>query len=291
MKILILGSDGMIGHKLAHKFHDNSIDLYLNSRYKSEFIQRFFPKAKVSNYNFLNSNVLDLLNKIKPDFILNCSGITIRRGVNEDLDNTFKINAELPNIIHNWSLNKNSKLIQFSTDCVFSGKKGNYLDNDIPDAIDLYGKSKAKGEIISTKTLTIRSSMIGREIFNKSELLEWFIGKKNNLVKGFSNIIYSGITTVQMSNFIFDIIKENIELDGIYNVSSNAISKFELLKKINRKFDLNITVVKDSSYRSDKTLNSSNFYSKTGFNKPVWEKMLDELFLDSIKFNDLYKNN
>ena len=291
MRILILGADGMIGHKLSQIFYNSSIDLHLNSRKNSSVLKQIFPKAKIYKYDFLLADIIDLFKKIKPNYILNSCGITIRRGANLNLINTKKINTELPNLIHKWALKNNSKLIHFSTDCVFNGQKGNYNDNDVTNALDPYGLTKARGEISMENTLTIRSSMIGREIFNKTELLEWVI--KNNLeeIKGYSNVIYSGITTLQMSKYVYEIIDKNLLMHGIYNVSSNFISKYDLIKFIVEKFNLNISVQNDRSVFSNKSLNSNKFFKKTGFKKPLWNLMLDELFLDSIKFNDIYKKN
>ena len=290
MKILILGADGMIGHKLSQKFYNSSIDLHLNSRKNSAFLKQIFPKANVYKYDFLINDVNQLLKKVKPNFILNSCGITTRRGVSLNLTNTKKINIELPNLIHKWALKNKSKLIHFSTDCVFNGKKGNYKDNEVPDAVDVYGLTKAKGEINMENTLTIRSSTIGREIFNKTELLEWIFSQNENQINGYSNVIYSGITTLQMSKYVYEIIDKNILMHGIYNVSSNFISKFDLIYFIIKKFNLNINLKKDRSVFSNKSLNSTCFFKKTGFKKPLWNLMIDELFLDSIKFNELYKN-
>ena len=289
MKILILGADGMIGHKMAQKFHKHNTELYLNTRSKKDFLTRIFPKAKIVENDFLLSDVTELLNLINPKYILNCCGITIRRGVILNKENSIKINSELPNLISDWTRKKSSKLIQFSTDCVFSGKKGNYRDDDIPDAKDLYGSTKAKSEIGIKNTLTLRSSMIGREIFNQTELFEWLISKKNMVIKGFSDVLYSGITTLEMSKYVYYIIDKNISISGIYNISSKPISKFDLLKKLKEKFNLNIKIINDNSFSSNKTLISHAFFAKTGLKTPSWDSMLEELFLDSIKFNDIYK--
>ncbi len=289
MKILILGADGMIGHKMAQKFNMPKFELHLNSRSNKDFLKEIFPNANTIENNFLVSDIFKILNKINPDYILNCCGITIRRGINLNKSNSIKINSELPYLISDWTRKNSSKLIQFSTDCVFSGKKGHYDDDSPPDAKDLYGSTKAKGEIAIKNTLTLRSSMIGREIYNKTELLEWLIRKKNKVINGFSNVIYSGITTLEMSKYVYDIIDKNISISGIYNVSSKPISKFQLLNKLNKKFNLNIKINNDKSIFSNKSLNSKSFFAETGLKTPSWELMLEELFLDSVKFNDIYK--
>jgi len=285
MKILILGADGMIGHKMAQSL--SHFDLYLNSRSHSNYFQECFPNSTLSNFDFLNQNIEDLLEKTSPDYIINAVGITIRRGASDNEETNF-LNSQLPKKIDFWCKENQKKQIHFSTDCVFSGDKGNYNDLDLPDAKDNYGKSKGEGEINSNSTLTIRSSMIGREIYNKTELLEWVISNKNKKIKGFDNAIYSGVTTLWMSNTVNEIIKNNPDLFGIFNISSSPISKYDLITKINTYFNLNIEIERDSSYYSNKSLNSNRFFSETNFKKPNWDQMLNNLYLDSEKNKNLY---
>jgi len=285
MKILILGADGMIGHKMAQSL--SHFDLYLNSRSNSNYLQEYFPNSTLSNFDFLNQNIEDLLEKTSPDYIINAVGITIRRGASDNKETDF-INSQLPIKIDFWCKENQKKQIHFSTDCVFSGEKGNYNDLDLPDAKDDYGKSKAEGEINSNSTLAIRSSMIGREIYNKTELLEWVISNKNKNIKGFDNAIYSGVTTLWMSNTVNEIIKNYPDLYGIYNISSPPISKYDLITKINIYFKLNIELERDSSYYSNKSLNSDRFFTETNFTKPNWDEMLNDLYLDSEKNKNLY---
>jgi dTDP-4-dehydrorhamnose reductase len=287
MKVLILGADGMIGHKMAQIFSINNFNLFLNSRSNPYFFQKSFPKSTIYNFDFLKQNIEELLQKCTPDFIINAAGITIRRGADNNLD-TKSLNSFLPQKIDSWCKTYGKKQILFSTDCVFSGKKGNYNDLDTPDASDNYGRSKGNGEINSINTLTIRSSMIGREVYNKTELLEWVISNKKNTIKGFDGVIYSGVTTLWMSSLMIEIVKNYQDLSGIYNISSSPISKFNLIKKINHYFKLHINLVKDSSYSSNKSLNSDRFFSKTKLKKPDWDDMLLNLYIDSVNNKKLY---
>ena len=287
MKVLILGADGMIGHKMAQTLSNSNFEIQLNSRVNKEFLEKIFPKSPIHQFDFLKQDILELLNKVFPDIVLNASGITIRRG-SENLENTLKLNSELPNNIDSWCKINKKRQIHFSTDCVFSGSKGNYLDLDRQDANDNYGFTKGKGEVNSEFTLTLRSSMIGREVFNKTELLEWVIANKNSKIKGFDKAIYSGITTLWMSKLVVKILNELPDLNGIYNISSKPISKFELITKINELFKLNIDIEKDSSFSSNKSLNSNKFFSETKFDKPNWDSMLLDLYNDSLKNKNLY---
>ena len=287
MKILILGADGMVGHKMAHSLSNSNFEVHLNSRFNKEFLEKTFPKSQIYQFDFLKQDVLDLLNKVFPDIILNAAGITIRRG-SEILENAVKLNSVLPKKIDSWCKINKKRQIHFSTDCVFSGLKGNYSDTDKPDAKDNYGLTKGNGEVNSENTLTLRSSMIGREIFNKTELLEWIIANKNSKIKGFDSAIYSGITTLWMSNLVLKILKDFPTLNGIYNISSQPISKLELISKINELFRLNIDIEKDTLISSNKSLNSDKFFSETKFDKPKWDSMLLDLYNDSLKNKKLY---
>ena len=289
MKILILGADGMIGHKISQNLYDTEHFLILNSRNNSEKLKEFFPKASLIHYDLLKQDVTVLLNDINPELIINCAGITIRRGA-EIIGNTIKINQKLPHTINKWCLKNSKKLIHFSTDCVYSGTKGNYTELDLVDAFDNYGLTKGKGEVQSQNTLTIRSSIIGRELFNKTELLEWLIGERGKSVRGFSHVIYSGVTNLYMANLIKELISEGLKMSGIFNISSPPISKYDLLNKLNRVFNLDLIIEKDDSKKSDKSLKSNKFFSKNYYHKPNWDDMINELFQDSEKFHELYKN-
>ena len=289
MKILILGADGMIGHKIAHSLYQD-FDLILTSRKKISTESIGINSGKLIYHDFLNNMTYDLLDKIMPDVIINCIGITTRRGIKDSFNNTILLNSKLPNSLDSWVQSNAKKLIHFSTDCVFSGTKGNYLDNDKPDAYDLYGKTKSAGEINSSNTLNIRCSIIGRELFNFTELFEWLILNKNKKIEGFSNVIYSGITNVRMGKIIHYILKHKLNLSGIYNISSVPISKYDLLVKLSEAFSLNIDIEENTDNKSNKVLISKKFTEITGMYPPNWDDLISELKDDCKKFKSLYKN-
>jgi dTDP-4-dehydrorhamnose reductase len=289
MKILILGADGMIGHKIAHSLYQD-FDLILTSRKKISIESIGVNSGKLIYHDFLDNMTYELLDKIMPDVIINCIGITTRRGIKDSFNNTTLLNSKLPHSLDYWVKSNAKKLIHFSTDCVFSGTKGNYLDNDIPDAKDLYGETKSAGEINSSNTLNIRCSMIGRELFNFTELFEWLILNKNKKIEGFSNVIYSGITTVRMGKIIHYILKHKLNLSGIYNISSLPISKYDLLIKLSEAFSLNVDIEKNTYNKSNKVLISKKFTEITGMYPPNWDDLISEFKDDCKKFKSLYKN-
>ena len=290
MKILILGGDGMIGHKMVQVLGAQNHEIVISVREKRELsLKSFSSKSKVFFNDFLKENVLNFLDKVNPDVIVNAIGVTIRRGAAENIADTIYLNSFFPHLLANWSDIHNKRLIHFSTDCVFSGSEGSYSEDAIPNALDYYGKTKGLGEVFSKNALTLRSSMIGPELFNKTELFEWIINNKETEISGFSRVMYSGVTTVYMASLIADLIENYKDLSGIYNIASNPISKFELLHLINDNFDLGLVINKDQSIISNKTLDASKKENKLGIKSPSWNELIIELKKDYMDFIDLYK--
>ena len=268
----------MIGHQVLIGLSKENF--LIHAHFKKKKSKQDFLKSKNTIFHFLEiseDNIEEFLVDINPDIIINTAGVTTRREKESTINQIKFTNSLLPNILSNWSEKNGCRLIHFSTDCVFSGEKGNYKDDDKPDALDTYGKTKSLGEVRGTNTLTLRSSMIGFELYNKTELLEWVLSNQNKSINGFSNVIYSGITTSLMSKIVNKIINDFPDLSGIYNVSSAPISKYSLLKKINAIFDLNIKIKSIESKASNKSLEYSNFFMITGIEIPDWDSMLKEL--------------
>ena len=278
----------MVGHKLTQVL-SNNYKVFGTSRKNCNSLKNFFPNAsKFFQIDFLSEAFIIDINSIKPDVIINCIGITTRR-INIQNQNTIEfINSKLPKVLSKYCENNDIKFIHFSTDCVFSGNRGNYNEQDLPDATDIYGSSKSKAEKLNPNSLIIRSSMIGREIYNKTEFLEWIISSKNTEISGYNQSFYSGVSTIWMSKTIDIILKDFNSLRGLYNVSSVPITKFELANLINNKFNLNITIKDSNQIKSNKVLISSKFVNETGILKPCWEDLIDELYEDSLKFKSMY---
>ena len=289
MKVLVLGIDGMIGHKIAQSIQNN-YELIGTSRKELKNQDIGLDQGKIVKHDFLKHNSESLLKNVSPSVIINCVGITPRRGINESIKNSELLNSKLPHLIDKWSKKNNSKLIHLSTDCVFSGLTGNYEDDSIPDASDLYGLSKAKGEVKNSSSLTLRCSMIGREVYNFTELFEWLFSMKGKSVEGYNKVLYSGITTVRMGKIIKSIIKNYISLSGIYNISSVPISKFDLLKKLSKAFELNVDIKENPNIISNKILISKKFTEITGINTPNWDDLILEFKKDCKTYKSLYKN-
>ena len=293
MRILILGGNGMIGHKMYQtisKIHKDTWITLRKSLSNYSYSDIYNPEKVIDNIDLINFQIISKqLNKINPDIIINACGITIRRGIETLKSNSIILNSALPHFLNEWVTSNNKRLIHFSTDCVFTGAKGDYLDNDNKDAYDLYGSTKSMGEVIDSKyAITLRGSMIGSELENKTELFEWFLKQKNKEIKGFNKVIYSGITTTKMAEIVLKLIDQYPNLSGVYNISSKPISKFELLKLWNDFFDINANIEIDKSYTSNKNLISDNFFRTISMEQPDWVELSSQLKIDNLLYNNLY---
>jgi dTDP-4-dehydrorhamnose reductase len=208
--------------------------------------------------------------------VFNCIGIVKKRKNSKQL--FLKINTELPKFLSSLTKSINFNLIHLSTDCVFSGKKGNYSEKDNPDPIDFYGKSKLLGEVVSNKSLTIRTSIIGHEIQSSLGLLGWFLKKKN--IHGFTRCFFSGFPTIIISEIIYKYFlqKNKLPIEGLVHIASQKISKFDLLSKIKKIYKLNITIKKKSNFFIDRSLNSNMFNKKFKFKAKPWNYMIKRMY-------------
>lgn len=284
MKILVFGAGGMIGHKMVEVLSQKYPDTYACTR--SEFT-RFSEFGLFSSDKFISGidvsewdHVENLLNKLKPDVILNCVGITLRKPEIKDFEYCVEVNSLFPQRLKSWAVQNSARMIHFSTDCVFDGKSENYFEYSQALAKDIYGKTKYLGEVLGPKCLTLRGSMIGFELFGKTELLEWAMAQQGKSVKGFTKAVYSGVTTSVMAELVLMLIGQESFLEGIYQVSSVPISKFDLLTKINAQFGLQMNIEPDDKYASSKVLNCQKIYDAVGFRAPSWDDMLKEMRLE-----------
>lgn len=275
----------MVGHKMFQVLSKVYVDTWVLFKKKASEVasNEIFNQDKIiDHFDLVQFDKLnDILNTLMPDVIINAAGMTIRRGINENRFKSIMINSALPHFLDNWSKRNAKRLIHFSTDCVFSGKDDFYTEESVTDAEDTYGRTKALGEVISSNSITLRGSMIGRELENKTELLEWFLCQKNTSIKGFNKVIYSGITTIRMANYVKKIISDFPMMHGIYNISSISITKYDLLNLFNASFNNGNSIYPDDTYESNKDLDSNKFYNETGFVKPSWNELITELLIDT----------
>ncbi|MCX5705952.1 MAG: SDR family oxidoreductase [Candidatus Omnitrophica bacterium] len=280
MRVLILGGKGMLGHKAWQVLKD-SFDVYVTIRGSFSEVEEFgiFDKSKtICNVNVLDfPNLEEEIGEFRPDVILNCIGIVKQISEAHDAVKSIEINSLFPHKLALLCSKINSRLIHISTDCVFSGKKGGYTEDDNPDPLDLYGRTKLLGEVTEGNVLTLRTSIIGRELNTIHGLLEWFFSQRGKTIKGYTKAIFSGFTTGTLSAILKDIILNHKSIKGLYHVSSGSISKFDLLMSIKKKFDLNVEIIPDDQFKCDRSLDSSKFRIEAGYIPPLWDTMIREL--------------
>jgi dTDP-4-dehydrorhamnose reductase len=241
------------------------------------------------------SKVAKVISDSKPDVVLNCIGIVKQLKDSNDHLKSITLNSLFPHQLAKICLENNARMIQFSSDCVFDGVKGNYIENDLTNAVDLYGKSKALGEVdYLPNVVTMRTSSIGREIFPHGGLVEWFLGSRGKTITGYKKAIYSGFPTKKLAEVISDYILPNSNLSGVLHVSSPPIDKWTLLQMIKDHFNLKIEIVANEEFNIDRSLNSSKFSSLTGFKSPSWMEMMKDLEVDfdiyeSIRNKNVYR--
>lgn len=281
MRILILGVSGLIGHKL---FQELSPDFELfGTLHKSKNyygnIGLFSRQNIIENVNVAEFEIFKgILLAINPDVIINCVGITKRKDEINDPFIALTINSVFPHRLANWAKNTGKRIIHFSTDCVFDGKIGNYDESSLTTAEDIYGRTKALGEIKYSHTLTLRSSFIGQELFGKTELLEWFLSQKGKQVKGFKNTLYSGVSTIFMARVVRDIIINYSNLSGLYNLApEKPISKFDLICIAREAYDIKVDIISDEEHVHLPTLDGSKLRNEICLTVPSWQEMMIEL--------------
>jgi dTDP-4-dehydrorhamnose reductase len=163
-----------------------------------------------------------------------------------------------------------------STDCVFSGNQGGYVESDISDAVDVYGRSKFLGEVYSPNSITLRTSIIGHELRSANGLICWFL-KQENQIKGFSRAIFSGLPTCELARVISEFVIPNPDLMGLYHVAAEPISKYDLLMLVNQEYGKGIEIVKDENLVIDRSLNADRFKLHAGYEVPTWPQLIAEM--------------
>ena len=289
MKVCVLGAGGLLGHMLIRVLGE-SFDVHGTTR---ESMRIESPLAKFLHQDKWIDNIdvaqVDSLKKIfdveQFDLVINCIGLIKQRNTNVTETQMMQINAEFPHQLAKSANDCGVRLLHISTDCVFSGKKGDYCESDDADPVDIYGQSKLKGEINDSINLTLRTSHIGRELTVRKSFIEWVLSQKGKQINGYSHAIYSGLTTYELSKVIANLLQRDSLLTGLFHVSSQPISKLEIINKLNALLDLQIKVTPDSTVKIDRSLNSQKFQQATGFTINNWDKMLSDFCKDQLIYD------
>jgi len=282
----------MLGHKLVDCWR-GKFDVWTTIRGKfddSEQYKLFDEQKTCSNINVENIETVEkIIKAISPDVIVNAVGIIKQIETSKDVIKTLTVNSIFPHQLTTLAKSYGSRLLTISTDCVFSGQKGNYQENDVADALDLYGKSKNLGEVSEENCLTLRTSIIGRELKTNHSLVEWFLSQAGKKVKGYKNAVFSGFPTIVLADIIADLILRHKKIQGLYHVSSQPISKFDLLLLLKKSYKIEIEIEPFENYKIDRSLDSTKFRRETNFQPPSWEEMIEKMVNDPFPYSKLRK--
>ena len=275
--VLVIGSSGMLGNAVTRYFSQDT-EFVITGTVRSKESIALFPEQVRDNIvwgvdvdDF--DTITNIIKQQDPDIVINCVGLVKQLSDANDPLVALPINSLFPHKLARCCAEYNARLIHMSTDCVFSGSKGGYLDDETPDAQDLYGLSKRLGEVDYPNAITLRTSIIGHELNGNRSLVDWFLSQKGS-VKGFSEAIFSGLPTVEIARIIKDYVIPNKDLRGVYHLSAEPINKYDLLNLIANIYGHKTEIIKDTNFKIDRSLDSSRFQKAVGFKPAPWYEMI-----------------
>ncbi len=278
MKVLIIGASGMIGSTVLRVLSENN-DWSVAGTVRDQSVARFFSKSiaekLIANIDVnQHDSLVGALNDFRPDVVINCAGLTKHKPEADDPLQALPINALMPHRLADLCKLLGARLIHISTDCVFSGEKGDYEEEDFADARDVYGKAKALGEVTDSHSITLRTSTIGHELQSQYGLLDWFLAQQEQC-KGYTRAIFSGLPTVVFAQIIRDVVIPDTSLSGLYHVAAEPVAKYDLLKMIADCYGKEINIIPDDSFIIDRSLNGTRFQMATGYVAPDWLELIE----------------
>ncbi len=275
-KILILGVSGLLGSAVFQYFNEENYFEVIGVTRKNKRFNKISNLIQINSKTNSFDDYKNIIKETKPDFVINCIGI-VKKSINQkSFLETIRMNSLFPKSIAQMTKVYSFKFIHISTDCVFKGDIGRYDESFFPDAEDIYGISKILGEC-DKGALTLRTSIIGHSERDRSGLLEWFLNQKKS-IKGYNKAFFSGFTTLELAKILHNnIIMKNNFQRGIFHLSSIRISKYDLLKKINKLYQKNIKIIKDDKFKIDRSLKSTLFKEKIKYKTKTWNQMLLEM--------------
>jgi dTDP-4-dehydrorhamnose reductase len=289
-RVIVLGGSGMLGHKMFQvlREHFPSVlctvreDIWKLPLKRVELLQgsEVIPWIDVTEFARLEA----VLSALRPEYVINCVGVIKQRAEAASPIPSITINALLPHKLAEMAVQWGGRVIHFSTDCVFSGKRGGYSEKDASDAEDLYGKSKFLGEVAVANALTLRTSIIGRELTEHRSLLDWFLAQNNKTVRGYRKVIYSGVTTNYLAELVASIIQKHPGLNGLYQVASDPISKYDLLCLLREVYRLDVRIEPDNLEMSDRSMRCDRLREAIAYKCPTWPVLAHQLAEDNTPY-------
>lgn len=288
MRVLVLGGGGMLGHKLYQVFSQR-FDTWATVRADPSTYAKyglFKPDRLLAGLDAYSPvTAMRVIREAQPEVVVNSIGIVKQLPDANDPVSALTVNSLFPQrlaqLCNTWGV----RLIHLSSDCVFSGRKGGYLESDEPDAQDLYGRSKLLGEVAAPH-LTLRTSIVGRELATRHGLLEWFLTNRGKTVQGWTTAIFSGLPTLALALLVADVIEHHKSLSGLYHVGAAAIDKDALLRLWREAYDLPVEIEPTERVREDRSLDSSRFRVATGYAPPPWPKLVAAMVQDPTPYDD-----
>ncbi len=277
MRVLILGVTGMLGSTLFKKYSNNA-EILAYGTARNKLALNYFDENLhgriICNVNIdSDDSLIKVFEKSNPDVVINCIGLVKQVSEASDPLQAIAINALFPHRIAALCKKFNVRMIHISTDCVYSGRGGNYREYDFADADDLYGRSKFLGEVDYPHAITLRTSIIGHELQGKRSLIDWFLSQ-NSSIKGYSQAFFSGLPTIELARVIQDFVLPNPKLSGLFHVSVDSISKLNLLKIVAKEYKKEIQIISDNNVQINRSLDSSKFRAATGFSSKAWTQLV-----------------
>jgi dTDP-4-dehydrorhamnose reductase len=276
-KVLVLGASGMLGNAVLRLFcagDGHEVSGSVRSAAALRLLPAPLHARVITGVDVENSDSLAaLFARVRPNLVINCIGLVKQLAEADDPLAAIPINSLLPHRLARLCDVAGARLVHVSTDCVFSGTKGMYREEDYPDANDLYGRSKYLGEVDYPHAVTLRTSIIGHELGGAHGLIGWFLSQQGG-VKGFTKAVFSGLPTVELARVIRDHVLPHPELRGTYHVSAAPIDKFELLTLVAKAYGRAIEITPDARLVIDRSLDSTRFRQATGYQPPPWPELI-----------------
>lgn len=292
-RILVLGVNGMLGGSLFRQFTKNK-KLETVGTIRQKNISDWYKYHEFNNIICsVNADddcaIAELIKEVKPNWVFNCIGIIKQFAQDRSQVSSIYTNSLLPHKVAEICDDVGARLVHFSTDCVFSGSKGGYSEKDVPDAFDIYGRSKLLGEIDYGQHITFRTSIVGHEINSSVSLVSWFLNQTEK-VRGFSGAKFSGLPTVSVAEFIEKYVLNSAVPGGLYHLSVDSIDKCSLLEEIRRQYGLDIEIEKYREFKIDRSLDSSVLQNLTGYKPPLWTDLVGKMFEEYKEYFLVYDN-
>ncbi len=278
-RILVVGASGMLGHEAVRVLAPD-FEVWGACRHPENLPDLGVPSERlIGGLDAMRpDSAYELIDRVRPDLVINAVGIIKHRDLAKAAIPSITVNSLWPHVLADACTRIDARMVHVSTDCVFSGSRGGYVESDVPDAFDLYGRSKLLGEVTDLdNAVTLRTSIIGWQVEMPTGLVGWFAAHRNEKLQGFTRALFSGLTTRALTEVVRDVVLPDESLSGLWHVSADSIDKYTLLTKLAGYLGWDVDIEPSEDFVIDRSLDSTRFRERTGWNPPSWEEMLSEL--------------